>query len=128
MDLRKYTLDLKKFGEAIADKRGDRSLSDIAAITGLSPSTLSRIERGYLNDHKSHTDSFLILCSWLDIEPSEFVIRRDGKENDFGTQLRASSHLSSETAQALMEAVRIIYEQMQEENADSEDEESELEC
>ena len=43
-------MDLARLGEAMIAKRGDRTLRDIEAETGISKSTLSRIERGITCD------------------------------------------------------------------------------
>lgn len=46
-------IDLARLARAVCDKRGGRTLREIEAETGISKSTLSRIERGMVCDLQS---------------------------------------------------------------------------
>jgi len=43
-------LTLQALGRKLLDKRGNRGIRDVAQEIGISPATLSRVERGYLSD------------------------------------------------------------------------------
>ena len=53
-------LDLGRLAQAVARKRGDRTLREIEAETGISRSTLSRIEQGMTCD----LNSFAAVIRW----------------------------------------------------------------
>lgn len=67
-------LDQHKLGEALRDRRHQlrTNLREVAKQTGVSASTLSRVEngKGYLLE----IDTFLQICDWLDISPCAFLI------------------------------------------------------
>lgn len=61
------------FAANLRAQRGQRSLREIAAeIGGVSPSTLSRLERGAIPE----IETFLRLCDWLQ-QPTSAFIRSD---------------------------------------------------
>lgn len=60
-------LDTRKLGFLVKQKRGDRSLRDIEAETGVSISTLSRIERG--KSEEIQIGTFSTICQWLGVAP-----------------------------------------------------------
>ena len=53
--------DARLFAAALRTKRGDRGLRDVATETGVSLSTLSRLENGETPD----METFLTLSSWV---------------------------------------------------------------
>lgn len=53
-------LDLGRLARAVANRRGDRTLREIEAETGISKSTLSRIEQGKTCD----LNSFAAVIRW----------------------------------------------------------------
>lgn len=60
---------LENLGLAVANKRGERGLREVAAEIGIGLSTLSRIENGKLPD----LETFQKICSWLEIDPGEVL-------------------------------------------------------
>ena len=56
----------------VARHRG-MSMRDVAAETGLSPSTLTRLTQG----QKPDADGLVTLLAWLNAEASEFAVPRD---------------------------------------------------
>lgn len=64
-----FYLDIESLAKLIRARRGHRSLREIAQVTGVSPSTISRVERNTIPD----VATFLALCDWLDVPPSEFI-------------------------------------------------------
>lgn len=63
------TLNLKGFADKIKEKRGDAGIRVTAEEIGVSPSTLSRIERGYLPD----LEIFKLICDWLGVNPGDIL-------------------------------------------------------
>lgn len=62
------------FSSAVRQKRAaDRlMLRDVADATGLSPSTLSRLENGI--EHDMSMTTFVTLCNWLQVSPDAFFV------------------------------------------------------
>lgn len=54
------TFNVRLFGAALRTRRGDLGLREVATETGVSASTLSRIENGEIPD----LQTFLVLSSW----------------------------------------------------------------
>lgn len=121
----KTLVNTEELGRAVRRKRDGLSLSlrDVADATGVSASTLSRIENG---TGKPDADNIARLTSWLDV-PMERIL---GGRSDAGEEgkavvyyprestpeiveahLRADRNLTSETASALSELFRVAYAQ-----------------
>src|SRR6476660_1091971 len=121
----KTLVNTEELGRAIRRRRDELSLSlrDVADKTGVSASTLSRIENG---TGKPDADNIARLTSWLDM-PMERVL--SGRHADHDTaaaviyyphestpeiveaHLRADQNLTPETASALSELFRVAYTQ-----------------
>ena len=96
-------------------KRADRGVRAAAAeIANVSAATLSRIEQGKLPD----VETFLRICRWLGVQPSEFSTANDGTFKPLPkhstpelieAHLRADRTLSQDTATALIEMIRLAY-------------------
>lgn len=121
----KTLVNTEELGRAVRRKRDGLSLSlrDVANATGVSASTLSRIENG---TGKPDADNIALLTTWLDV-PMERIL---GGRSDPGEEgkavvyyprestpeiveahLRADRNLTSETASALSELFRVAYAQ-----------------
>jgi len=59
-------LTLAQIGENMRKKRGERGIRETAREVGISPATLSRVERGNLPD----LTTFGKMCIWLRIDPA----------------------------------------------------------
>ncbi|MGH9943414.1 MAG: helix-turn-helix domain-containing protein [Pyrinomonadaceae bacterium] len=121
----KSLVNTAELGRALRRKREDAGLSlrDVADETGVSASTLSRIENG---TGKPDADNIARLTAWLDM-PMERVM--SGRQTDADgskaviyfpqestpaiveAHLRADRNLSPETAAALSELFRVAYSQ-----------------
>ena len=121
----KKLVNTAELGRAIRRKREEQALSlrDVADETGVSASTLSRIENG---TGKPDADNIARLTSWLDV-PMERIM--GGRKNDkedvqavvfyphesmpeiVEAHLRADRNLTPETAKALSEMFRVAYQQ-----------------
>jgi transcriptional regulator with XRE-family HTH domain len=97
------------------------SLRDVADLTGVSASTLSRIENG---TGKPDADNIARLSGWLDMPVDRVMKKQNSEEVEpviyypheatpeiVEAHLRADKKLSPETAKALSELFRVAYQQ-----------------
>jgi transcriptional regulator with XRE-family HTH domain len=121
----KNLVNTVELGRSIRRKREEAGLSlrDVADETGVSASTLSRIENG---TGKPDADNIARLTAWLDV-PMERIMGGHHQEGDEAravvyfpqestpeiveAHLRADRNLSPETAKALSELFRVAYAQ-----------------
>lgn len=113
-----------ELGRAIKRRREELELSlrDVADVTGVSASTLSRIENG---TGKPDADNIARLTSWLDM-PINRVMSKNSASAEVEpviyypheatpeiveAHLRADKKLTPETAKALSELFRVAYKQ-----------------
>lgn len=115
-------IDTVELGRAIKRHREtlEMSLRDVADVTGVSASTLSRIENG---TGRPDADNIARLSQWLDM-PVDRLIRGNEEAVEpmiyypheptpeiVEAHLRADRKLSPETAEALSELFRVAYQQ-----------------
>src|SRR3989475_11729543 len=121
----KNLVNTSELGRAVKRRREQQALSlrDVADQTGVSASTLSRIENG---TGKPDADNIARLASWLDM-PIERVMHHTNRSPSdpkpvvyyphestpeiVEAHLRADRQLSPETAKALSELFRVAYAQ-----------------
>lgn len=112
-----------ELGRAIKRRREEtgQSLRDVADVTGVSASTLSRIENG---TGKPDADNIARLTGWLDM-PIDRVMNKaaaadvepviyyphEATPEIVEAHLRADKNLTPETANALSELFRVAYKQ-----------------
>ena len=112
-----------ELGRAIKRRREELGLSlrDVADVTRVSASTLSRIENG---TGKPDADNIARLTGWLDmpvdrvmkmakkgdVEPVVYYLH-DATPEIVEAHLRADKKLTPETAKALSELFRVAYQQ-----------------
>jgi len=129
----KSGVNTAELGSAIRRRREQQgmSLRDLADDTGVSASTLSRIENG---TGKPDADNIARLAGWLDM-PIERVLHHGHRAaNDpnpvvyyphestpeiVEAHLRADKHLTPQTAKALSELFRVAYAQFSQPDAKS---------
>jgi transcriptional regulator with XRE-family HTH domain len=122
---RKALVNTEELGRAVKRRREELGLSlrDLADETGVSASTLSRIENG---TGKPDADNIARLTSWLDV-PMERILgsrqadsaeakpvvyfAREPTPEIVEAHLRADRNLTPETAAALSELFRVAYAQ-----------------
>ena len=112
-----------ELGRAIKRRREELKLSlrDVADVTQVSASTLSRIENG---TGKPDADNIARLTNWLDMPVDRVMKNRQSEEVEavvyypheatpeiVEAHLRADKNLSPETAKALSELFRVAYSQ-----------------
>ncbi len=124
-DLMKSLVNTVELGRAIRRKREDAGLSlrDVANETGVSASTLSRIENG---TGKPDADNIARLTGWLNMPMERIMTGRTTEGDDakpvvyfpqeampdiVEAHLRADRNLTPETAKALSELFRVAYTQ-----------------
>jgi transcriptional regulator with XRE-family HTH domain len=123
--IKKTGVNTEELGSAVRRRREQQNLSlrDVADQTGVSASTLSRIENG---TGKPDADNIARLASWLDM-PIERVMHHGHRNASdpkpvvyyphestpeiVEAHLRADRQLSPETAKALSELFRVAYKQ-----------------
>ena len=117
-------INTKELGRAIKRRRDELSLSlrDVADVTQVSASTLSRIENG---TGKPDADNIARLTNWLDMPVDRVMKKKGARENVEAVvyypheampeiveaHLRADRNLTPETAKALSELFRVAYTQ-----------------
>src|SRR5437660_5806661 len=122
---KKSGVNTSELGDAVRRRREQQgmSLRDVAEETGVSASTLSRIENG---TGKPDADNIARLAAWLDM-PIERVMHHghrsaadpkpvvyylhESTPEIVEAHLRADRHLTPETAKALSELFRVAYTQ-----------------
>ena len=122
--MKRTGVNTSELGRAVRRRREQQGLSlrDVADVTGVSASTLSRIENG---TGKPDADNIARLASWLDM-PIERVMHTGHRSADpkpvvyyphestpeiVEAHLRADKHLTPDTAKALSELFRVAYAQ-----------------
>ena len=68
-------LDTKTFANLVRTKRGNTGLREVAQATGVSASTISRVEREKTPD----IETFLALCDWLEVPFEELIKSKEDK-------------------------------------------------
>ncbi len=112
-----------ELGKAIKRRREELKLSlrDVADVTDVSASTLSRIENG---TGRPDADNIARLTQWLDMPVDRLMTKHTGDNVEpviyypheatpeiIEAHLRADRNLTPETANALSELFRVAYEQ-----------------
>lgn len=117
-----YKSALARISTLLKAKRNERDigLRAVAQESGVSASTLSRLERGVASSLPD-ADTLTKLASWLNV-PIGFLLSEQFKESEESdpelttveiveVSLRADKNLSPETAEALAEMFRLLYKQ-----------------
>ncbi|MEL4896326.1 helix-turn-helix domain-containing protein [Crocosphaera sp. Alani8] len=110
----KYSLNTEKLANLVRSKRGNRGLRETAKEIGnVSPSTISRVEKGKTPD----MDTFLALCEWLQVSPMEFIQDTDEGQDlktpeAIAIRLRSDKNLDPAVANALVSLVKAAYQDM----------------
>ena len=121
----KTLVNTEELGRSIRRRREELSLSlrDVADVTGVSASTLSRIENG---TGKPDADNIARLTSWLNMQMERVLAGRHPDTDEASAviyyphestpeiveaHLRADRNLTAETASALSELFRVAYTQ-----------------
>ena len=91
-------LTLQTLGRKLAEQRGAMGIRETAKLVGISPATLSRVERGHLPD----LETFGKICRWLNVDPGEVL---GIGSSPVGVHFRKAQTVKTETAQALAQMI-----------------------
>ena len=96
-------LTIQALGRKLLEKRADKGIREVAREIGVSPATLSRVERGHLSD----LETFGKICRWLNIDPAEVlgVSPVATKTPKVAVHFRKAVTLTPRTAQALAQMI-----------------------
>lgn len=96
-------ITLEALGRELRRKRGGRGVREVGEEIGVSPATLSRVERGYLPD----LTTFGKLCRWLDVDPGEVLEIKSttARRPAAAVHFRMDRTLSRDAARALAEMI-----------------------
>jgi transcriptional regulator with XRE-family HTH domain len=106
-------VNIVKFSALVSKSRGDLGIREYSKQVGVSPATLSRVERGNLPD----LETFRKLCAFLKLDPSEILEipsveqsagRPKGVSQDAqvpGVHFRAKAQMTPGAAKAMAELI-----------------------
>jgi transcriptional regulator with XRE-family HTH domain len=96
-------LTLETLARLAGEKRSDVGVRAAAKEIGISPATLSRVERGYLPD----LETFGKICKWLDVDPGQVLCITASPPSTprVAVHFKKQATLSPSTAQALAQMV-----------------------
>ncbi len=96
-------MTLPALGRRLAEKRGERGIREVSKEIGISPATLSRVERGFLPD----VETFGKICRWLKLDPREIlgVPTSSQATPKIGVHFRKDQVLAPKTAHALAQMI-----------------------
>lgn len=94
---------LENLGRLISEKRAGRGIREVAKEIGVSPATLSRVERGFLPD----LERYQKICKWLGISTEAMANVSSQNSTSVIPQIhfRKKPTVSPETAQALAQLI-----------------------
>jgi transcriptional regulator with XRE-family HTH domain len=117
-DAKLGTFDADAFYEALDSTRLARKKNwkEVAAAAGISASTLTRMAQGKRPD----VDSLAALAAWSGLNTDDFVRSSHKRKAPeplalISTHLRSDKNLSSESAAALDEIIRVAYDRLRNE-------------
>lgn len=96
-------ITLQALSRKLLEKRGDRGIREVAIEIGVSPATLSRVERGFLPD----VETFGKVCRWLKVDPGEILGVSSPRRlmPMIGVYFRKKETLAPRTAKALAQMI-----------------------
>lgn len=97
--MKRLTLD--NIGREVEERRGKTGIRAAAKEIGISASTLSRIENGYLPD----LETFKKICEWLDVNPGDVLGTKtstnSNQSNQTSVHFKKDAAVDKKTAEAL---------------------------
>ena len=95
--------NIEIFGRRVATARGGRGIREVAREIGVSPATLSRVERGFMPD----LETFGMICQWVKVDPAEVlgITEIMLKRPTAAVHFRKDQALHPTTAQALAQMI-----------------------
>ncbi len=100
--------DLARF---VSRKRGSTGIRAAAKEIGISPATLSKVERGHVPD----LGTLRKICNWMDEDPARFVGNsvRSATHKDIALQIafKKKTAVSQKTAKSLAKLIQLASQQ-----------------
>jgi len=90
-------LEIEGLGARLLERRGPKGVRAAAEEIGISPATLSRIEKGHMPD----LETFAKVCDWLNVDPAEYLGTRKREAPTAAVHFRKDRTMSPKTAQSL---------------------------
>lgn len=119
MNIQIGNFDAMAFYRALDAERENKRLNwkQLASVTGVSASTLTRMAQGKRPD----ADSLAKLSAWAGINPADYVDKIDGHRSEESltkvlAYFRADANLTKEAAVALEEMVQAAYSRLKNKN------------
>ena len=103
-------ISMETLVQQLKEKRGGQGIRRIAEQIGISPATLSRVERGNLPD----LETFGKICSWLELDPAAVLNIKPAKPV-VRVHFKKDQTVSRDTARALSDLILAAQAQMREE-------------
>jgi len=96
-------MTFQALGRRLIERAQGRGIREVAKEIGISPATLSRVQRGHIPD----LETFRKVCKWLNIDPGEVlgVKPKTLGSPKVGVHFRKDQVLAPETAQALAQMI-----------------------
>ena len=96
-------LTIHSLGKLALDRRAERGIREVAAEVGVSPATLSRVERGKMPD----LETFGKICKWLRVDPASVlgIARAKSESPSLSVHFRKDQAISPGTAKALAQMI-----------------------
>jgi len=91
------SISLATLGRRVKEQRGGVGLRKVASDIGVSPATLSRVERGHLPD----LENFRKICDWLGVETEDVIGRASSDRPKVAVHFKKDAAIQQETADAL---------------------------
>lgn len=96
-------LTVHSLGRLALERRAQRGIREVANEIGVSPATLSRVERGKMPD----LETFGKICKWLRVDPASVLGIAPVKSDSSGLSVhfRKDQSISPDTAKALAQMI-----------------------
>lgn len=96
-------ISLETLGRKVLETRGEQGIRAAAVEIGVSPATLSRIERGHVPD----IETFRKVCEWLEVNPGDVLGSKFSSEtsDSISVHFKKDRTLDPKTAQSLADMI-----------------------
>lgn len=106
------SIPTEELARSVVRKRAGKGIRETAKLIGISPATLSRVEKGNVTD----LETFRKICNWLEVDPGT-ILGSPGKSAtpEIRVHFKKDKELKPETAKALAEMILKAHEAMRHE-------------
>jgi transcriptional regulator with XRE-family HTH domain len=101
---------MDELARSVVKKRAGKGIRETAKLIGISPATLSRVEKGNVTD----LETFRKICNWLEVDPGTFLRCSPARSAtpEIRVHFKKDKELKPETAKALAEMIMKAHEAM----------------